>query len=422
MQCDEAKPRCGKCIKTNSACVYSAAANNSPKTLFVDERTYDSPSMDMYSMSVDLVETDLDSLLNITSSLDFSDGPTSSVRILQHFSSVTSLTLGGTMCRAVMHSFVSQKAWDSAHLMHMVLTVSSAHLKRLHSDASQLWLQKQFSVAEAAHWEAGLQLYRQALNGDKPDFDATVATTFLTVIFRFSLDDNIPQDSFSGGDEDKLRHAIDPLAATGGFRALRDIFGQFMNSSVWRTVLRGSDDDTGTFSNADKSGVEGLPAALVDLCELDAHSTNENNEYHYILRLLTPLLCFKPHFENFTKLIAFSGRTWSQFQPLVLRRDPRGLLLLAYWFASLRQVDQWWLTQRAKSGCMAIVTYLAQFQDPKINVLLAYPASFGEADLSYIWHRPDCESDTSAIFERYFTKSLTPTHPTLYGFSLRPKS
>lgn len=305
--------------------------------------------------------------------------------------------------------------------MHMVLAVSCAHLKRLHRDASQLRRHQQFSIAEAAHWHTGLQLYQQTLTGEKPDFDATVATTFLTIMFTFSLDDNLPQDAFSSDDSDKLRHALNPMAATGGFRALRDLFGQFMNTSVWKSVLQGSDDNMGTFSNASRLGVDGLPIAFVDLCGLDDDSTNENNEYHYIVRLLTPLLGLEPDVENFTKLMAFLGRSWPYFRPLLLRKDPRGLLLASYWFASMRQVDQWWLTVRARSECMAIVYYLAQLQDPKIAALLAYPASFGQADLSYIWDPPNFEPDSSTIFERYFQKSISRTPPRLHEFSRTPE-
>lgn len=233
-----------------------------------------------------MVGADLDGLLENTSNLDISDDPTCNVRMLQHFSSFTSLTLGGAKCRAVMHSFVSQKAWDHSFLMHLVLAVSSAHLKRLHSDASQLHLYQRFSIAEAGHWQAGLQLYRQALTTTgKPDFDATLATTFLTIIFTFSLDDDIPQDAYAGEDDEKLRHAINPLAATGGFRALRDVFGQFMKASVWKPVLAGSDDNQGTFSDGSRTGVDGLPTAFVDLCDMDSDSTNDNNEYHYIVSL-----------------------------------------------------------------------------------------------------------------------------------------
>ena len=290
--------------------------------------------------------------------------------------------------------------------MHIVMAVSCAHLKRLHCNESQLRLRLRFSIAEAAHWQTGLQQYRQALTTQNRDFDATVATTFLTIILAFSLDDDIPQDAYTVDDEDNLRHAINPIAATGGFRAIRDIFGSFMNGSVWKTVLQQSDDDAGTFSDATREGISGLPIALAELCELDATSTNDNNEYHYILRLLTPLLCLDPHPENFTKLISFSGRTCPFYRPLLLRKDPRGLLLIAYWFATLRQVDQWWLTVRARTECVALVTYLAQLQDPKIDALLAYPASFGQADLSYIWDPPNFDSNSSSIFERYFQKSI----------------
>ena len=358
-------------------------------------------------MSVDLVETDLDDLLDVTSSLSISDSPTSNMRILQHFSSFTSLTLGGTKCRSVMHSFVSQKAWEYSYLMHIVLAVSSAHLKRLHSDESQLRLHQQFAIAEAAHWQCGLQLYQRALAGRRPDFDATIATTFLTIIFTFSLDDDLPQDAYTDEDNEKLKHALNPLAATGGFRAIRDLFGEFMNNSVWKIVLQGSDDDQGTFSNANQKGVEGLPIAFVDLCELDDDSTADNNEYYYILRLLTPLLRLESDFENFTKLMSFCGRTWPYLRPLLFRKDPRGLLLISYWFAALRQIDQWWITVRARSECIAIVNYLSQLQDAKIAALLPYPASFGQADLSYIWDPPSFVSDSSTIFERYFQKAIT---------------
>lgn len=370
------------------------------------------------SMSVYVLETNLDGLLSLPSELDISSKPTSSVRILQHFQACTSLTLGGNRSQAVFHSFVAQKAWEHSYLMNMVLAISSAHLKRLHGGASQLRLHQQYSIAEAVYWQTGLQLHQKELKGaSKPDFDATVATLMLTIMFTFSLDDNIPQDAYVSEDDEKFRHAINPIAATGGFRALRDIFGEFMNVSVWRLELRGSDDDSGTFSNGDQTGIDGLPIAFVDLCNLEKSSTKDNNEYHFIVRLLTPLLRLEPNVENFVKLMSFAGRTWPYLRPLLFRKDPRGLLLVSYWFAMLRHVDQWWLTQRAKTECIAIVTYLSRLGDARIVALLSYPASFGQADLSYIWDLPNFEADAGAIFERYFQKAITRAPPRLCDVS-----
>ena len=371
------------------------------------------------SMSVDVLETDLDGLLSLTSELDISSAPTSSVRILQHFQACTSLTLGGNRCQAVFHCFVAQKAWEHSYLMNMVLAMSSAHLKRLHAGASQLKLHQTYSRAEAADGQAGLQLQQKELKGNsKPDFDATVATLMLTIMFTFSLDDDIPQDAYASEDDEKFRHAINPITVAGGFRALRDIFGDFMNASIWKIVLRGSDNDRGTYSNGDQAGIEGLPVAFVNLCNFDTRSTKDNNEYHFVVRLLMPLLRLEPDVENFVKLMSFAGRTWPYLRPLLLRRDPRGLLLVSYWFAMLGQLDQWWLTQRAKSECTAIVIYLSRLGDPKIIRLLSYPASFGQADLSYLWDPPNFEPDSATIFERYFQKAITRTPARLHDDSL----
>ena len=338
----------------------------------------------MYSMSVDLLGTDLDLLLAHDSPTNAVATASGNVRLLQHFQVITFLTLGGPRFTQVFQSSVKGKAWELPYLMHMTLAVSCAHLKRLVSRDVSPGLHQRYAIAEASHWQSGLQLYRQTLNGKTHDFDGTITATFLSIIFTFSLDDEIPQDSFAADDPEKLMHAINPLAAAGGFGALRDVLGERMLDSVWRSALMDSDDDKGTFST-DTPGTAGLPSAFVNLCELHESSSSENNPYHTIVRLLAPLLRLKPASNNFTKLIAYSGRTWHYFRPLLLGKDPRALLLLSHWFALMRQIDQWWIITRARTECLAIVNYLCQLRDPKIVALLPFPASFGQADISYIW-------------------------------------
>jgi hypothetical protein len=133
----------------------------------------------------------------------------------------------------------------------------------------------------------------------------------------------------------------------------------------------------------------------------------------------------KPDPENFTALMAFCGRTWPNIRPLVLQKDPRGLLLLAYWFALVKQVGQWWIVERARSECMAIVRYLAELQDPTITPLLAFPASFGQTGLSAIWEPLVPENNPYAAFEKYFSKYITPqpdTSPETLRLTMLPAS
>lgn len=403
-QCDEIRPQCARCPKIGAECVYGGPGGAKRRTIFEDEgdpirtdmliadtplshsgSSFDhSPRSDMYSMSVDLLDTDLDLVLANYGAPPARSGSSGNVRLLQHFQSTTFLTLGGPRYTNVFQSSVKNKAWELPYLMHMTLAVSCAHLKRLVPLDRNAGLHQRYALAEALHWQEGLQLYRKAITGSEHDFDGTITATFLSIIFTFALDDDIPQDSFVVDAPEKLMHAVNPLAATGGFRVLRDVLGDRMMDSIWRTVLRDSDDENGTFST-DSPGIAGLPAAFVDLCELGESSTSINNKYHTIVRLLTPLLRLELRIHNFTKLISFSGRTWPHFKPLLFRKDPRALLLISYWFALMRQVDQWWIATRAKTECFAIVNYLCQLGDPKIAALLPFPASLGTADLSYIW-------------------------------------
>ncbi|KAJ9618097.1 hypothetical protein H2203_009278 [Taxawa tesnikishii (nom. ined.)] len=346
----------------------------------------------MYSMSVDLLASDLTTLCGasvLTSGLNATAGD---VRILQHFQTVTSLTMGGSLLRNVMHSAVAKTAWDRPYLMHMVLAVSAAHMKWLTPASTQAKQHQEFAVSEAMHWQIGLELYQAELARKRPpppntictDFDPLVSAAFLAVIITFALDKSIPIDALSSEESGSALQVLSPMAAAGGFSALRCILGEFDGTSDWAAVLMDSDDRSGTFTNT-LPGIDGLPAAFVSLCDLNSESTCENSPYHSILRRLAPLLRLVPDTENFGKLIAFIGRTWLDFRPLILRKDPRALLLLAWWLTLLGQVDQWWISERARSECAAIVHFLSTLRNPRIQALLPFPAPFGETNPSYIY-------------------------------------
>ena len=340
-------------------------------------------------MAVDSVRSDLDDLLRIDNlvALSSPSASISAVRLLQHFQSVASTTLGDSTVQQVMHSHVAHSAWNQPYVMHMMLAVSSAHLKRFVPASNTLEGRRPYAIAEARHWQNGLALYRSALATSaarvKQNVDALISTTFLSVIFAFALEDRVPLNAFVGDYDNAVAHALSPMAAGSGIIALGQTV-QVHDSIAWMPVLRKGNDRVATYTSQ-TPGTEGLPRALVELCDINEDSTSANNEYHSIVRMLTPLLRLERSVEHFVKLIAFGGRTFSLLRPLLKRRDAKALLLLSYWFALVRQVDQWWLNVRATSSCLAIVTYLVTISDPKINALLSFPASCGQADLGYLW-------------------------------------
>lgn len=313
------------------------------------------------------------------------------LKALHHFLEATCHTFGGDMITQVMHQVVGNNVWEYPFLTHMVIAVSSGHQRRLLGQSSNTKRLRSLGLEEMSHWQIGLQMFQSKLSrqtsGSEPElmnFDSVVSAIFLTIVFTLAMQDGNAENRSTAQEEDFVQRIIDPMSSTGGFRALQAIQVTPSETSVWMSALDTADDPNGTFTSR-TPGTEGLPTAFVQLCELDEHSSSVANPYHAILRHLTPLLQMKPAPRNWSKLFAFSGRLHSTFRPLVAERDPRALLLLAWWLALLRQVDEWWIRAWARSECESVVAYLSGSTDPRVQSLLMFPTTFGTADISWIW-------------------------------------
>ena len=121
VQCNEGKPVCGRCTQLQKACVSLRAENTTAQTdIARPGQFHASPCARMYSMSADVIQSDLADML-APSSISSIGGRVigSSLRALQHFQSMTSVSLGGELLRHVMHTVVAQSAWSKPYLMHM---------------------------------------------------------------------------------------------------------------------------------------------------------------------------------------------------------------------------------------------------------------------------------------------------------------
>lgn len=128
VKCDETKPSCIKCVKLGHDCIYpSTNVIRQTDTSLRGEDASElvkSPSSEMYSMAVDLVETDIDRLLS--PSMSFGDTRSGNARILHHFQNATSTTLGCNATKLAMQFYVGMVAWHASYLMHIVLAVCTS--------------------------------------------------------------------------------------------------------------------------------------------------------------------------------------------------------------------------------------------------------------------------------------------------------
>ncbi|KAK5114308.1 hypothetical protein LTR62_002559 [Meristemomyces frigidus] len=340
-------------------------------------------------MAIDNLSTNLDQLF-AASTADRTSFRSADVRALQHFYAETALTLGPLALVPVIQQLTLPNAWYDPALMHLALAVSTAHQQRLHCRSNDHSVLSSLRLSAAHHWQSALAIQRTQLakTDASQNLGISVLKLSLIVIFTFALDDVLPVNTFLDGNAEMINHAIAPLAACNGFRAFKPSSDRLIaldQGSPAASVLTSADDSDHTFTDV-QPGVEGLPPTFVKLCDLDSNSTCENNVYHKIVRLLTPLLRLTPSPNNFVRLMAFGGRIWLDIQPLLQRRDHAALLLVAYWLALLRQVNQWWILTRARTACDAIVNYLLQNStDTLLHSVLLFPATFGQQGVDRVW-------------------------------------
>lgn len=342
-------------------------------------------------MAVEVAQKDLNEFLGY-SKLSTQRKQGNGIRALSHFQQATCETFGGEVVNRVMRQVVAKDVWESPYLMHLVLAVSAGHQRRLLASDGQVAQVRELEYAEVSHWNDGLQMYQVELarknpppGPARPDFDAMVAAMLLTIVFTFALEDGTARNHLVSGDNVFVQRVLNPMASTSGFKALQSMNDAPKDDSPWIPVFYAADNNVGSFTS-DKPGIEGLPPALIELCELDHSSNSRDDPYHKILRHLTPLLDMDLAPENMNKIFAFGGRLHATFRPLVIQKDVRGLLLLSWWLALLRQVDEWWVREWARASCKSLVQHLSNLRDPKLQALLVFPATFGTADFSWIWH------------------------------------
>ena len=134
-----------------------------------------------------------------------------------------------------------------------------------------------------------------------------------------------------------------------------------------------SDDEHHTFDNH-APGREGLHPGLANLCGIGETTTENDNPYHWPLRMLGSMLKLDLTREYPFKLTSFIPRLSSEFTSLLLQKDPKALIVLSYWLGKICSIDHIWFPSRFTSECIAICMYLENSDDSRILKLLEFPA------------------------------------------------
>ncbi|THC87165.1 hypothetical protein EYZ11_013390 [Aspergillus tanneri] len=287
---------------------------------------------------------------------------------LAHFSRMVAVhTPGFAHVKQVFRERTIHMALTEPCLLHAMLAVASTHR------ASVLPSDPSYSMVAARFRHDAARMYRQQLQSPigRHNMDVLMSTCILVGMFSFCKENIDPNESWVLSDDSS---AMNWLFVQGGLRCLIELVNPWLDESIWSEAFKVA--STYDFYDDHRTGREDLDHDLADVCDINDDTTEETNAYHWPLRMLCPLLRIPRHRSEEFRMTNFMGRLQPDFLSLLAAREPRALLVLAYWLALMcTSVHEWWVDARVRSECQAICIYLETHGDQRIVDLLEFPAT-----------------------------------------------
>jgi hypothetical protein len=232
-------------------------------------------------------------------------------------------------------------------------------------------------IAEAYFWQRALRLYSQELQQsvNEKNVSGLLSACMLMGItslapLRFEIKDSWV---FTGEPSD-----LNWLAVQGGLACILKMAKKYIPGSIWGTAFGHNHDWENKLFRFDIThGREGLHPELADLCGINDESNEDNCVYWFPIKLLSPCMELEASAQNAPHVTNWMGRISPQFVNICRERDPRGLVILAYWMGVMCSLSEYqpWVEGRVRQECIAVCIYLESLEDPVIQPFLEFPAA-----------------------------------------------
>lgn len=252
-------------------------------------------------------------------------------------------------------------------LMHALLALSAMHIRYLEAVAQRP------TPLEIYHWQQTLVKFGRKVTPriSNDDADAMLATATLVNGISFAMIE--ATDPLQSWPLSSKADDLQWLSLQGGIELIFRATQPLHDDSVLRELFSDIDEDADATCNEDL-GLDGLAPRLIQLCQITAQSTAENNPYYAALQILAPLLRLTCTAETLLAHLSFIGSMQPEYISLLRVKDHRALLILSYWYATICPFKCWWTAPRSKTECTAICIYLEKYAKSSVRELLPIPA------------------------------------------------
>ena len=253
--------------------------------------------------------------------------------------------------------------------MHAVLTLTLMHDRYLSAAPNT-----KLSTTEVFHCYQGIALFNSKLSGpiQPSEGDALLAAAVLlgTIAFYY-IEARTPEEAWPLKPPSSLD--LNWLRMSDGKKEIWKIAHPSRSDSVFKTL--GPEHMNSLPTSSTWPELEVLPREFIKLYGFDATPTTDNNPYHAAASALAQSLNIDYIQTIILNFLYFISNMRPEYKRLLEQKDPRALLLLAYWYAKVCQYRHWWIWRRAALECQAICIYLERYHRHEANIqtLLQFP-------------------------------------------------
>ncbi|KAL1847232.1 hypothetical protein VTK73DRAFT_10413 [Phialemonium thermophilum] len=380
VQCDESKPTCSRCAASRFHCSYSRGAAAALQPAYTSVFPVGLPHI--------LPAPPPHLRIPVASPVPGQFGeyelrPRDYER-LSRFAQRSVMTMGSGATRRLFPAWSLRLASANPFLCHVYLAFSLLHDLYLSPGSSSTPAHR---ASLAFHWYHATAILNHKLADPQPpdspserDALMTSASMLAASAFANVEDASDPEKAWP------LRPAgpsdLDWLRMSDGKKVVRDLSGPLPPDSFFRRIF----DDLGRLFLPDGQPPppippDALPPAFFSLYDLACPHAPDRSPYYLAAFLLARLLRLDASSEDLSPHFgAFLLQLDARLRALLHVKDPRALLLLAWWYAKTLQHTAWWLRCRGLVEGRAICIHLERRcgQDARVAELLRFPkTAFG---------------------------------------------
>jgi hypothetical protein len=168
---------------------------------------------------------------------------------------------------------------------------------------------------------------------------------------------------------------LDWLRMSDGKKEVWKLADPMREDSVWRPAMQSDFEKDPPPQSHRKAELVSLFPFLVRLCNYDETSDGNGDPYHTATSIVIRLLPIQCTHSTIFYFLSFIGHMDPEYRQLLHQKDPKAMLLLAWWYAKMLDYPAWWLQRRTQLECKAICIYLQRhfMQQTDIGRLLDFP-------------------------------------------------